>query len=268
MTLEKLWESVSDKMTSAGMKLLWAMVVLIVGLVLIRWLKRALARSKAMAKVDQSARSFLRSLINVILYVLLFLTIASILGIPMTSFVTILASASVAIGLALQGALANFVGGLMILLVHPFRVGDFIETVDHSGTVRSITVFYTILSTIDNKQITIPNGSLTNAAIVNYSAAENRRVDMMFSVGYESDIEQVKGILLELAETHELALRDPAPMARLSQQNASSLDFVLRVWCKAENYWTLYYDLNEAVKKRLDAAGISIPYPQMDVHVK
>lgn len=268
MSLERLWEQISDKVTAVGMKLLGAFVVLVAGLLLIRWFRRWLGRSKSFNKVDQSARTFLHSLIQVVLYVLLFLTVAGILGIPLTSFVTILASASVAIGLALQGALTNFVGGIMILLVHPFRVGDYIETTEYSGTVKSITVFYTILSTPDNKQITIPNGSLTNAAIVNYSAEAVRRVDLTFSVGYESDIEQVKEILISTASSHDLALADPPPMARLSQQGASSLDFVLRVWCQAENYWSLYFDLNEAVKKRFDEEGISIPFPQMDVHMK
>lgn len=268
MDLEKLWESVSEKVTAVGMKLLWAAAVLVIGLLLIKWFKRWLDRSRGFNKVDQSARTFLRSLIHVVLYLVLFLTIAGILGIPLTSVVTILASASVAIGLALQGALANFVGGIMILLVHPFRVGDYIETADQSGTVKSITVFYTILSTPDNKQITIPNGSLTNAAIVNYSSADTRRVDLTFSVGYESDIDQVKKILLSVAAENPLALQEPAPLAGLNQQSDSSLDFVLRVWCKAQDYWPLYFDLNEEVKRQLDKEGISIPYPQMDIHMK
>ena len=268
MDFEVLWAALADKVSELGLKLLAALAVLAVGLLLIRWAKRWIDHSKSFAKIDQSARSFLRSVLHVILYVLLFLTVAGILGLPLTSFVTILASASVAVSLALQGALSNFVGGVMILLFHPFRVGDYIETAERSGTVKSITVFYTILSTVDNKQITIPNGSLTNEAIVNYSAADRRRVDLTFGVDYGSDMEKVKEILLTLAKAHPKALQDPEPVARLIQQNASSLDFVLRVWCKSEDYWDLYFDLNEGAKRRFDEEGISIPFPQMDVHVK
>lgn len=268
MDFEALWASLADKISALGMKLLAALVVLAVGLLLIRWAKRWLDRSKGMARIDRSARTFLRSVLHVLMYALLFMTVAGILGVPLTSFVTILASASVAVSLALQGALSNFVGGIMILLFHPFRVGDYIETAERSGTVRSITVFYTILTTPDNKQVTIPNGSLTNEAIVNYSAEDQRRVDLTFSVEYGADLEQVKGILLSLAKAHPKALPDPEPAARLSRQGESSLDFVLRVWCRSEDYWDVYFDLNEQVKRRFDAEGIGIPFPQLDVHVR
>lgn len=268
MNIETLWASLADKMTGLGMKLLAAIIVFLVGWLLVRFVIRLIDRSKWFEKIDKSARSFIGSMIHVLLYAVLFLTVAGILGIPLTSFVTILASAGVAIGLALQGALANFVGGIMILLVHPFRVGDYIETASESGTVEAISVFYTVLSTPDNKKITIPNGSLTNAAIVNYSTAENRRVDLTLSVDYGTDMEKVKGILLTLAENHEKVLQDPAPVARLLEQADSSLNFVLRAWCKSADYWDVFFDLNEAAKKRFDEEGISIPFPQVDVHMK
>ena len=268
MDFDTVWSSLTEKVTALGSKLLAALVVLAVGLLLIRWAKRWLDGSRGLSRIDQSARSFLRSVLHVLMYTVLFLTVAGILGIPLTSFVTILASASVAISLALQGALSNFVGGLIILLFHPFRVGDYIETANESGTVQSITVFYTILATPDNKQITIPNGSLTNESIVNYSAMDKRRVELTFSVDYASDMEQVKTILLTMAQEHPKVLQDPAPMARLSVQSSSSLDFVLRAWTAPDDYWDTYYDLNEGAKKRFDEAGISIPFPQMDVHMK
>ena len=268
MNLDALWASLADKVTGLGMKLLAAIAVFLVGWLLVRFAIRLIDRSKWFAKVEKSARSFIGSMIHVLLYAVLFLTVAGILGIPLTSFVTILASAGVAIGLALQGALANFVGGIMILMVHPFRVGDYIETTSETGTVEAISVFYTVLSTPDNKKITIPNGSLTHAAIVNYSSAENRRVDLTLSVDYSTDIEKVKEILLALAQNHEMVLQDPAPMARLSQQADSSLNFVLRAWCKSADYWDVFFDLNEGAKKRFDEEGISIPFPQVDVHMK
>ncbi len=268
MTTEQLWNMLSEKMTAVGLKLLSAAIVLIIGLLIIRLVKRWMQNSRGFKRIDQSARSFLGSLIRVVLYVLLCLTVAGTLGIPLTSFITILASASVAVGLALQGALTNFVGGLVILLTHPFRIGDYIEVSGQSGTVESIAVFYTTLCTYDNKQITLPNGSLTNTAIINYSSEKIRRVDLTFSVDYASDMEAVKTALLDEATRHELVLKDPAPTARLDVQNASSLDFVLRAWCRAEDYWTVYYDLMESVKTRFDRDGIAIPFPQMDVHLK
>lgn len=268
MNLETLWASIVDKLTGIGGRLIGAALVLVAGGLIIRYCMKLFQRSKRLEKVDPGVRSFLNSLVRVILYSLLILTAAGILGIPLTSFVAILTSASVAIGLALQGALANFVGGIMILLVHPFRVGDFIETASESGTVKSITVFYTILSTPDNKQITIPNGALTNAAIVNYSSTPTRRVDLTFSVAYDSDMDKVKALLLATVAEHEKVLADPAPAARLMKQNTSSLDFVLRAWCQSEHYWDVYFDLNEEVKRRFDAEGIEIPYSQVDVHMK
>ncbi|MBP1576484.1 MAG: mechanosensitive ion channel family protein, partial [Oscillospiraceae bacterium] len=149
----------------------------------------------------------------------------------------------------------------------PFRVGDYIETCGLSGTVEGITVFYTVLLTPDNKRITLPNGTLTNSPILNYSDQEDRRVDLEFSVAYNSDIEQVDEILKQVAEKHEKVKKNPAPFARLLRQDPSALVFVLRAWCESDDYWTVYFDLNEAGKKALDANGIAIPFPQLDVHL-
>ena len=162
----------------------------------------------------------------------------------------------------------SLAGGVMILLFHPFRVGDYIETTEIAGTVNAISVLYTVVLTPDNKRVTVPNGSLTNAAITNYSAEGQRRVELTFSVSYDCDIDKVKQILLSVAESDPKSLKDPAPLARMKTQSASSLDFVLRVWCAPENYWDLYFDLNENVKKALDEAGMEIPFPQMDVHMR
>ena len=207
-------------------------------------------------------------LLFIVLYIILILMCFGVLGIETASFLALFTSGGVAIGLAFQGAVTNLAGGVMILLFHPFRVGDYIETTEIAGTVNAISVLYTVVLTPDNKRVTVPNGSLTNAAITNYSAEGQRRVELTFSVSYDCDIDKVKQILLSVAESDPKSLKDPAPLARMKTQSASSLDFVLRVWCAPENYWDLYFDLNENVKKALDEAGMEIPFPQMDVHMR
>jgi small conductance mechanosensitive channel len=173
----------------------------------------------------------------------------------------------VAVGLALQGALSNFAGGLMILIFKPFKVGDFIENGAVMGTVKDITIIYTILHTVDNKVVTIPNGTLTNSNVINYSALPSRRVDIKFSAGYHDDIEKVKSVLMGVAEAHEKVLKDPAPFVRLTAQGSSSLDYTFRVWCAGPDYWDVYFDMMERVKMAFDENGISIPFQQVDVHM-
>ena len=218
--------------------------------------------------MDPGLASFMASGSRIVLYIILILMCFGVLGIETASFLALFTSGGVAIGLAFQGAVTNLAGGVMILLFHPFRVGDYIETTEIAGTVNAISVLYTVVLTPDNKRVTVPNGSLTNAAITNYSAEGQRRVELTFSVSYDCDIDKVKQILLSVAESDPKSLKDPTPLARLKTQSASSLDFVLRVWCAPENYWDLYFDLNENVKKALDEAGMEIPFPQMDVHMR
>ncbi len=251
-----------------GIRLLIAGVVLIVGRKIIKWLKKKINNSaKGDTAEEQGAHLFLAGFAGIALNVLLFITIAMILGIPATSFIAALASCGVAIGLAMQGFLSNFAGGIMILIFKPFRIGDYIETPETAGTVSEISVVYTFLRTPDNKVITIPNGNLTNSIIQNYSAVDRRRVDMVFNVSYDSDIEVVKKILMDVVKRHPKVLQDPEPFARLSAHGASSLDFTARVWCKTDDYWTVKFDLMEEVKKEFDNNGISIPFPQLDVHI-
>lgn len=254
--------------TSFGLKLLSAIIVFFVGMKLTSWLAKIIRTSPKLDKLDVSLRSFLTSFVKIAMYIVLIITIAMILGVPATSFLTILASCGVAIGLALQGSLSNFAGGLMILFFKPFKVGDYIEAQGESGTVVGISVVYTELLTPDNKRITIPNGSLTNSTIKNYSTEDLRRVDLTFSVSYESNDEAVKAIINSAIAAHPLALKDPAPFVRLSQQADSALVYTARAWCKNADYWTVYFDIFEGVKAEFDKNGISIPYPQMDVHIK
>lgn len=257
----------TEFLTSWGIKLLAAILVLVVGIKLVKVLVKFIRTSDKLNKVDDSLRSFLSSFSSIVLYFVLIIVVASILGIPATSFITILASCGVAVGLALQGSLSNFAGGIMILLFKPFKVGDFIEASGECGTVVEISVVYTVILTTDNKRITIPNGSLTNSVIENYSAEELRRVDMTFSTGYNCDIETTKKVISDVIAAHPLALKDPAPFVRLSAHGESALTYTVRVWCKSENYWDVNFDIMEGVKEAFDKNGITIPYPQVDVHV-
>ncbi len=267
MNTERILNFLFDLFASFGMKIIAALVVLFVGRKLIKFVKKWIKTSHRFDSVDAGVRTFLSSFLSIALNIFLFISIAMILGIPTTSFITALASCGVAIGLALQGALSNLAGGIMILIFKPFKVDDYIVTPSASGTVFGISIMYTTLKTPDNKVITIPNGTLTNSVVENYSASKERRVDFVFTTDYNCDIEKVKSVLLDTANRNELVLKDPAPFARLSNHGESSLEFTLRVWCKADDYWTVNFDLLEAVKKEFDKNGISIPYPQMDIHI-
>jgi len=267
MDWNKLWEKLLELGSTWGIKLLAAIIVLVVGIKLIKALAKWIKKSPKLDKIDNSLRSFLVSFSKIALYIILIITVAMILGIPATSFITILASCGVAIGLALQGSLSNFAGGIMILLFKPFKVGDFIEASGESGTVEEISVVYTVLLTPDNKRITIPNGTLTNSVIENCSAEKTRRVDLKFTTSYDADIETVKSILTKVAEGHPKALKDPEPFVRLSEHSDSALTYTVRIWCNSEDYWDVYFDTTEKVKKVFDENGIEIPYPQMDVHI-
>lgn len=266
MNIEKIFEYLFDLAADFGIKLLAAIIVAFVGTKLIRIIKKWLKASPKLDKLDAGVRTFLVSFAGIALYVFLFITVAMILGIPTTSFITALASCGVAIGLALQGALSNLAGGIMILVFKPFKIGDYIETVSVSGTVSKITIMYTVLKTPDNKEITIPNGTLTNSVVENYSSQDKRRVDLTFGASYDADVETVKKILSDILNNHEKVLTDPAPFARLSKHADSSLEYIARAWCRSEDYWDVYFDVTEEVKKEFDANNISIPYPQIDVH--
>lgn len=268
MNWEAILSFVIELATTWGIRLLAALIVLVICLKIISWIKKFIKKSPKLDAMDPGVRSFLGSFVSIGLYCLLVIVIAGMIGIPATSFLTVLASCGVAIGLALQGSLSNFAGGLMILIFKPFEVGDFIEVCGETGTVKEITVVYTVLLTTDNKRITLPNGTITNSVIENYSAEDLRRVDMTVSTDYSCDMEQVKALITTLIEAHPLALAEPAPQVRVKEHGEHGLIYVVRVWSKNEDYWTVYFDLTESIKKAFDENGISIPYPQMDVHVK
>lgn len=262
-----LWEKIVDLRVGAAWRIVLAVIALIVGKLIIRLIMRMLRKSKLIQKMEDGAEHFLLSFVKIALNVLLILSIVGILGIPMSSMVAVLASVGAAIGLAMQGALSNFAGGLMILIFHPFRLDDYVEVAGNSGTVIDIGVFYTTLKTPDNKNVTIPNGTVMAQSVVNYSAHDTRRLELSFSVAYGTDLELVRRTLLETAAAHELVLKDPAPTAKLKSYEASALNVILRVWTKKDDYWTVNFDLMEQMNSRFAEEGIQIPFPQVDVHM-
>lgn len=267
-TLSKLWDTLLEASATAGLRILLAIAVLIVGLLLIKYLVKFIVKSKGFNKIDVTVQTFLKSALAITLKVLLIISVIGILGVPLTSIIAVLASAGLAIGLALQGALSNFAGGIMILVFRPFKVGDFVDNGTHMGYVDSITIFYTRLLTKDNKLVTVPNSTMTTASITNFSAKELRRVDIEYKVSYKNDIDKVKSVLTSVAEKHPLVLKDPAVTSGVYAHGPNSLVYVLRAWCKADDYWTVYFDMNENVKKSFDEQGIEIPLQQVVVDIK
>ena len=265
--IEQLVSKFVEFATTSGFKLVAVIVLVIVGLKGIKWLKKWIRTSPRLDKVDSSLRSFAVSFVSVVLYAILFVTVLMILGVPATSFIAVLTTCAAAIGLALQGSLSNFAGGIMILLFKPFKVGDYIEAAGESGTVSEISVVYTELLTVDNKRITIPNGTLTNSVIENYSSEELRRVDLTFDTSYKCDVETVKSVISKVIENNPKALKTPEPFVRLSAHNESALTYTVRIWCKTADYWDVNFDTIENVKKAFDENGIEIPYNQLDVHI-
>ncbi len=265
--MEKYIDKIVNLGINLGGKILVSLIILIIGNKLINLLVKYLKKEHKFGKLDASVKSFLISFASIALKVILFITILSILGIPMTSLITLLGSAAVAIGLALQGGLSNLAGGVMLLIFKPFKVGDYIETSNHEGYVKSITLFYTSITTIDNRVIQIPNGNLSNSAITNYSTMKTRMINTIISVSYNSDIDKVKKVINDVIMNLDLVLKDEAIIVRLKAHNTSSLDFTVRFWVNTSDYWEAYFSFMENVKKSFNKNKIEIPYPQMDVHI-
>ncbi len=248
-------------------KVLLALITLVVGLWIIKGITKVLKKALARKEIDVSLQGFLFSLVGIGLKILLFISVISMLGIQMTSFIAILGAAGLAVGLALQGSMSNFAGGVLILLFKPYKVGDFIDAQGYAGTVAAIQIFNTILKTPDNKTIIIPNGDLSNGSITNFSTESQRRVDFTFGIGYDDDFEKAKAIIQKLIEQNQDILKDPEPFLRVAELADSSVNIVARVWVKAEHYWDVNFYMIENVKLEFDKNGISIPYPQQDVHL-
>ena len=251
-----------------GMRLLGGIAVLAAGIVISKLIIKLVCRGKAFKKLDPSAAGMVRTILKALLYTAVGISAAGVLGVPLTSFITILASAGVAVSLAAQGAISNLVGGITILILKPFRAGDFIKAGGEEGTVRSIGTFYTEMTTYDNRHISLPNSSLTNTPIINYTREGTRRVDVVFSVSYSSDMDLVLKTLQEVVDEADKILPDPAPQVLLTECASSSLDFTVRAWCASSDYWSVRFALLESGKRALDSAGLEIPFPQMDVHMR
>ena len=264
---DQIIKDLSLKSSDFLINLLIALVILIVGYRIIAALEKRLKKPGRFNKMDSTVKSFLISFMTISLKILLIVIVLSIIGVPMASLVTIIGSCAVAIGLALQGGLSNIAGGLMILLFKPFKVGDFIETNGFQGTVKSITMFYTTITTVDNKIVQLPNGNLSNNNITNFSANKTRRVDINLSVSYSSDIEKVKKVVNGVIDKEKLILKDEEKFVRLTKHDESALVFTLRVWVLTEDYWTVYFNLLENIKKEFDKNNIEIPFNQLDVHM-
>ncbi len=249
-----------------GGKLIGAILLLIIGFKLSSMITKKISSAKALNKIEASTRGFIQSIIGVLLKILVGITALAVLGVPMTSMIAVIGSCGLAIGLALQGSLSNIAGGFIILVFKPFSVGDFVTSGEIAGTVEDIGIFHTKVLTADNRRIVVPNAVISNATLTNVSALKERRVDLSFTASYSCDIDLVEKTLLSVCNSHELVLKTPEPFARLSAHKDSALEYTVRVWCKAEDYWTVYFDIIKNVKIAFDNAGISIPYPQIDVH--
>ena len=255
-----------DSGIQAGGHILKAVIVFLVGRFLIRMLNRLVGRVMDKRNVDISIKTFVKSLVNILLTVLLIVSVVGALGVETTSFAALLASAGVAVGMALSGNLQNFAGGLVILLFKPYKVGDWIEAQSVSGTVKEIQIFHTILTTADNKLIYVPNGALSSGVVTNYSNQKTRRVEWIFGVDYGEDYNNVEKVVREVLTADKRILNDPAPFIALHALDASSVNVVVRVWVESGDYWGGYFDINKTVYDTFNEKGINFPFPQLTVH--
>lgn len=256
-----------DLLTELGIALITAVVILVIG----RWIAKAITRLARRAlhryEVDVTLERFVCSLVYAVLLTIVVIAAINQLGIQTTSLVAILGAAGLAVGLALQGSLSNFAAGVLIVLFRPYKAGDLIEAGGESGVVQEVQIFTTILNTPDNKRVVIPNSQIMAGSITNYTANELRRVDLTAGVGYGDDLDKVRAVLEDIVSRNERVLKDPPPKIAVVEMADSSVNFVVRPWVKTEDYWNVYFDLTEAIKKRFDEEGISIPFPQRDVHI-
>ena len=266
--LDELKNLLIDYGTEYSLKLLGGILIWIIGSWLIKKVKKILLKAMDHLDYDETLERFLSNLIIGGLKVVLVIAILGQLGVHTTSFAAILAAAGLAVGLSLQGSLSNFAGGVLIMIFKPYKIGDFIEAQGEMGTVKEIEIFTTKLNTTDNKEVIIPNGTLSNGNITNYSTEKTRRIDITMGVSYDADIKQTKDLLMKIMTDHPNILKEPAPIVVLGELADSSVNFKMRPWTLTADYWTVYFEIMETCKIELDKAGIEIPYPQMDIHKK
>jgi small conductance mechanosensitive channel len=251
-----------------GLKLFAALATLVIGLYIVKMIINVMARMMERNDTDPSLRGFVSSLVSILLKVMVYITALGMLGVEMTSFVAIMGAAGLAVGLALSGTLQNFAGGVMILLFKPYKVGDVIDAQGYTGAVKEIQIFVTILTTADNKTVLIPNGPLATCALINYSTQPTRRVDWTIGIAYGDDLDKAYEVINKLIAADNRILKDPEPFVALSALADSSVNIVVRAWVNAPDYWSVFFKMNEEVYRTFGKEGLSIPFPQMDVHVR
>lgn len=264
--LSKLLETLIGFALQAGKSILVAIIIYVVGRFIIRMVNKIVAKVLVKRNVDLTIQSFVKSFVNVLLTTLLIVAVVNALGVDTTSFAALLASVGLAAGMALSGNLQNLAGGILLLLFRPFRVGDYITAQGESGTVKEIQILHTIIVTVDNRDVILPNGALSSGNMTNFSKEPLRRVDLTIGVEYGQDIDRVREVLQKLFAADTRILQDPAPFVALGALSSSSVDITLRLWVKSEDYWGVFFDTNEAIYKTFNKEGINFPFPQLTVH--
>ena len=249
-------DKIKEMLATAGGNIVTAIIVSVVGFLVIKYLMKLLHKVKNFEKLDQTVARFILNGIKWLLYVMLIIAVISILGVPMTQVIALLASAGVAVGLALQGALSNLAGGILLMVLRPFKVGDYVDAAGASGVVQSINLFYTVLLTLDNKRVTVPNGSLMNSNVTDFTAEPRRRVDLVFSCAKSEKPAEIQKCILDAVASSTHALPDPAPFAHISGGTNEAMEFTVRVWCKTADYWDLYFELNQSIVEAFGAKGV------------
>lgn len=271
--MSKLWDSIKnfflgEAMVNIVVRILIAVIFLLIATKLVRVIAKKIMASRGMMRLNKTVRSFLGHLISIAFYVLIAIATIMILGWDLSALSAAIASVGLTVGLALQGGLSNIAGGVMVVAFKPFEVGDFVQTNAVAGTVTDIGIFYTTLTTPDNKKVVIPNGTVSNSIVENFSAYDTRRLDLDFSISYDADIDIAKKVLYACTKMDERILTDPAPAVMIVAHNDSSLTIRLRVWVDKDDYWDVTFDMLEQVKRSFDQCGVSIPYPQLDIHIE
>ncbi|MDB3990772.1 mechanosensitive ion channel [Gammaproteobacteria bacterium] len=264
---ENLWNQLTELLSSFGISFFIALCILIIGRQAIKIIIKIISSALERSNTEDTVRIFVTNLLNTLLMIVVFIAAINQLGIQTTSIIAVLGAAGLAIGLALQGSLSNFAAGILIVIYRPYKVGDYIQADNHLGTVDDIQIFSTVLRTPDNKIVVVPNGSIMNGSIVNFSHQKERRIDIVIGCSYEDDIDKVKEVLADVLSKDERILKEPKPRIALSELADSSVNFIVRPWVKNSEYLDVLYSLLEEIKKRFDQEGISIPYPQSDVHI-
>ena len=252
-------EALTNLCTTVVGKVLLAIVVWFVGKFIVNKILGLVGKIKVLDKIEPNTRTFVLSALKWLLYVILVVSIVAILGVPMASVITVLGTAGAAIALSLQGSLSNLAGGIMLVIFRPFKVGDFVEASGVTGTVKEITLFYTVLNTVDNCRINVPNGALMNANVIDYSAEATRRVDLSFASAKSENPKKIQDLMLDVMGQNEKVLKDPAPFARISGGTNEAMQFTVRAWCKTEDYWDVYFDLTQAITEKLGENGVQAP---------